>query len=172
MFKKTRTLEVEETWQKDKQQAYHWLPAQAVENQSRQEQKPPNSPVPTAAKFKSNATANAANSADHTNVPNAASQDLKRRICMGHVIVTYKIFPEDIVKDFEPLKAEIQTRLPKYAEITGYGEEPVAFGLVALLVQMKFPEDQQGVVDELEAKLGEIKGISQVQTLMVRRSSR
>jgi len=91
---------------------------------------------------------------------------------MGHVIVTYKIFPEDIVKDFEPIKAEIQTKLPKYAEITGYGEEPVAFGLVALLVQLKFPEDQEGVVDELETKLGEIKGISQVQTLMVRRSSR
>jgi translation elongation factor aEF-1 beta len=91
---------------------------------------------------------------------------------MGSVIVTYKIFPEDIVKDFEPMKKEIQNRLPKYAEITGYGEEPVAFGLVALLIQLKFPEDQQGVVDELETKLTEIKGISQVQTLMVRRSSR
>ncbi len=91
---------------------------------------------------------------------------------MGHVIVTYKIFPEDIVKDFTPLKAEIQAKLPQYAEITGYGEDPVAFGLVALLVQMKFPEDQQGVVDQLEEKLGEIKGISQVQTLQVHRSSR
>lgn len=91
---------------------------------------------------------------------------------MGSVIVTYKIFPEDIVKDFTPLKTEIQNRTPAFAEITGYGEEPVAFGLVALLVQIKFPEDQQGIVDVLETKLGEIAGISQVQTLMVRRSSR
>lgn len=91
---------------------------------------------------------------------------------MGSVVVTYKIFPEDIVKDFGPLKNEIQTRTPEFAEITGYGEEPVAFGLVALLVQLRFPEDQQGLVDELETKLGEIKGISQVQTLMVRRTSR
>jgi translation elongation factor aEF-1 beta len=91
---------------------------------------------------------------------------------MGSVIVTYKIFPEDIVKDFTPLKDEIQKRPPKFAEITGYGEDPIAFGLVALLVQIKFPEDQQGIVDELETKLGEIPGISQVQTLMVRRSSR
>ncbi len=91
---------------------------------------------------------------------------------MGHVVVTYKIFPEDIVKDFTSLKAEIQAQMPKFAEITGYGEEPVAFGLVALLVQIKFPEEEQGVVDELETKLGALKGISQVQTLMVRRTSR
>ena len=91
---------------------------------------------------------------------------------MGFVVVTYKVFPEDIVKDFTPIKNEIQTRLPKSAEITGWGEEPVAFGLVALLVQIKFPEDQSGIVDELETKLGEIKGISQVQTMMVRRTSR
>ena len=91
---------------------------------------------------------------------------------MGTVIVTYKIFPEDIIKDFEPIKKEIQAKLPKAAEISGYGEEPVAFGLVALLVQIRFPEDQSGLVDELETQLSQIKGISQVQTLMVRRSSR
>jgi translation elongation factor aEF-1 beta len=91
---------------------------------------------------------------------------------MGSVIVTYKVFPEDIVASFDPIKNEINSRLPEFAELQGYGEEPVAFGLVALLVQIKFPEDQTGIVDELETKLGEIKGISQVQTLMVRRTSR
>jgi translation elongation factor aEF-1 beta len=91
---------------------------------------------------------------------------------MGSVIVTYKIFPEDIVCNFEPLKKEIQSRLPEFAEITGYGEEPVAFGLIALLIQIKFPEDKTGIVDELETTLATIKGISQVQTLMVRRTSR
>ena len=91
---------------------------------------------------------------------------------MGSVIVTYKVFPEDIVKDFTPMKKEIESKLPKYAEVTGYGQEPVAFGLEALLVQVKFPEDQQGVVDELETALGQIKGISQVQTLNIRRTSR
>jgi elongation factor 1-beta len=91
---------------------------------------------------------------------------------MGHVVVTYKIFPEDIVKDFATLKNAITAILPKNAELMGYGEEPVAFGLVALLVQLQFPEDEHGIVDELEVKLGEIKGVSQVQTLMVRRTSR
>ena len=117
-------------------------------------------PVLTVAKFDGNATANVANSAGPISAPNAVSQDPKRRKQMGHVVVTYKIFPEDIVKDFTPLKAEIQAKMPKFAEITAYGEEPVAFGLVALLVQIKFPEEEQGVVDELETKLTAIKGIS------------
>ena len=91
---------------------------------------------------------------------------------MGSVIVTYKVFPDDIVEDFGPMKKEIESKIPQNSEVQGYGEEPVAFGLKALLVQMKFPEDETGLVDKLETSLTEIKGISQVQTLMVRRTSR
>jgi elongation factor 1-beta len=91
---------------------------------------------------------------------------------MGSVIVTYKVFPEDIVKNFDPLKKDIETCLPAASSVTGYGEDPIAFGLVALLVQVKFPEDMTGLVDEFEKKLETIKGVSQVQTMMVRRSSR
>ncbi len=97
---------------------------------------------------------------------------VKGESTMGSVIVTYKVFPEDIVPDFEPLKKQIQIKLPQFVEITGYGEEPVAFGLVALLVQIKVPEDKTGIVDELETALAQIKGVSQVQTMMVRRTSR
>jgi elongation factor 1-beta len=91
---------------------------------------------------------------------------------MGTVIVTYKVFPEDIVESFESLKKQIEEKLPKDSSTSGYGEEPVAFGLKALLVQVRFPEDKTGLVDEFETELGKIKGVSQVQTLMVRRSSR
>jgi translation elongation factor EF-1beta len=44
--------------------------------------------------------------------------------------------------------------------------------LKALLIQIKFPEDKTGVLDEFEKKIETIEGISQVQTLMVRRTSR
>jgi elongation factor 1-beta len=91
---------------------------------------------------------------------------------MGSVIVTYKVFPEDIVENFDKLKNKIEKGLPKSSSVSGYGEEPVAFGLKALLVQVRFPEDVTGLVDEFEKKLEGIKGVSQVQTVMVRRSSR
>ncbi len=91
---------------------------------------------------------------------------------MGTVIVTYKVFPEDIVENFEALKKEIEGKVPLDSSVSGYGEELVAFGLKALLVQVRFPEERSGLVDEFETELGKIKGVSQVQTLMVRRSSR
>lgn len=91
---------------------------------------------------------------------------------MGSVIIAYKIFPSDINVNFDELKKEIEARLPEFSSVYGYGEEPIAFGLRALLVQIKFPEDKTGVLEELEKELENIEGISQLQTLMVRRTSR
>jgi len=91
---------------------------------------------------------------------------------MGFVVVTYKIFPNDIISDFGPLRKKIESNLPEFAAIHGYGEELVAYGLKALLIQIKFPEDKTGIVDEFEKKIETMEGISQVQTIMVRRTSR
>ncbi len=91
---------------------------------------------------------------------------------MGSVKVIYKVFPEDVVVNFDELKAKIEKCLPEFSSVEGYGEEPVAFGLKALLVQVTFPEDKTGIVDEFETELGKIAGVSQVQTVMVRRTSR
>jgi hypothetical protein len=57
---------------------YHWLHAPVAENQFRQVANLQSSSAPAAVKFKSNATANAANSDAYTNAPNAASKDHKR----------------------------------------------------------------------------------------------
>jgi elongation factor 1-beta len=91
---------------------------------------------------------------------------------MGKIKVVYKIFPEDIVASFDGLKKKVENSLPPDSSIEGYGEEPIAFGLKALLVQVTFPEDKTGIVDEFETDLAKIEGISQVQTMMVRRTSR
>ncbi|MDR2699793.1 MAG: elongation factor 1-beta [Nitrososphaerota archaeon] len=91
---------------------------------------------------------------------------------MGAILVTYKVFPEDILDSFGPLKTEITKILPSASKIEGWGEEPVAFGLVALLVQIRFPEDVMGIVDEFEVEMSKIKGVSQVQTFQIRRTSR
>jgi elongation factor 1-beta len=91
---------------------------------------------------------------------------------MGSVIVAYKIFPTDITVDFENLKKEIEKALPEFASVYGYGEEPIAYGLKALLVQVKFPEDKTGLLEEFEKKMEGISDISQVQTITVRRISR
>lgn len=91
---------------------------------------------------------------------------------MGHVIVTYKVFPKDVVNNFDELKEKIERCMPDSSSLEGYGEEPIAFGLKILLVQVKFPEDETGIVAVFENQLEKIPGVSQVQTLMVRRTSR
>jgi elongation factor 1-beta len=91
---------------------------------------------------------------------------------MGRIKVVYKVFPEDIVASFDDLKKKIEACLPESSSVEGYGEEPIAFGLKALLVQVTFPEDETGIVDEFETEVEKIEGVSQVQTMMVRRTSR
>ncbi len=91
---------------------------------------------------------------------------------MGSVVVTYKIFPSDININFDDLKKKIAEKLPKFAEVYGYGEEPVAYGLNVLLAQFKFPEDQTGVLEEFEKQIESLGEVSQLQTVMVRRVSR
>jgi elongation factor 1-beta len=91
---------------------------------------------------------------------------------MGSVIITYKVFPTDVIINFDDLKKKIEANMPEFASVEGYGEEPIAFGLKALLMQVKFPEDKTGVLEEFEKKLEGISEISQLQTLMVRRTSR
>lgn len=91
---------------------------------------------------------------------------------MGSVVITFKVFPSNVTENFDDLKKKLEVVLPEFAAIDGYGEESIAFGLKVLLVQIRFPEDKTGVLDEFEKKLEGISDVSQVQTLMVRRTSR
>jgi len=91
---------------------------------------------------------------------------------MGSVIISYKIFPKEVTEDFSDLKKKIEQSLPAFASIYGFSEEPIAFGLKALITHIKFPEDQTGLLEELEKKLENINEISQIQTVSVRRISR
>lgn len=91
---------------------------------------------------------------------------------MGKVVVSYKIFPTGLEVSLDQLKKAIEKTLPNFASIYGYQTEPVAFGLNALIAHITIPEDQSGMLEQLEQKLQEIKDISQIQTIMVRRISR
>jgi elongation factor 1-beta len=91
---------------------------------------------------------------------------------MGAILVVYKVFPEDIVENFDPMKVRIKGILPESSSIEGWGEEEVAFGLKALLVQVRFPEDKSGLVEEFEVALAKIPGVSQAEAFNIRRTSR
>jgi len=89
---------------------------------------------------------------------------------MAKIVVSYKIFPSDINVNFEKLKQTIEKSLPTDVEVYGYGIEPIAFGLNTLIAHLILPEDKSGILENLEEYLKNIPEISQIQTVMVRRT--
>jgi len=88
---------------------------------------------------------------------------------MARVIVSMKIFPSDVTVDLGLLKQKIERSLPEYASVHRFTEEPIAFGLVALIAHIVIPEDKPGGLDEVEKFLRGIDEISEIETIMVRR---
>lgn len=90
---------------------------------------------------------------------------------MANIVVSYKIFPTGIEVDFEELKKQIEKVLPQQAKVyADFQSEPIAFGLNALIAHIQIPEDETGILDKMEQRIGKISTVSQIQTLMVRRT--
>ncbi len=88
---------------------------------------------------------------------------------MGKVMVSVKIFPSDIIVDMKGFQENIRKTLEGKASIYKFDEEPVAFGLVAVVAHIVMPEDAEGRMDEVEQRLKSLNGISEVQVLVTRR---
>ena len=88
---------------------------------------------------------------------------------MGRIVIAYKIFPSESTVDLELLKEKIKTQLSDIASIQKFVEEPIAFGLCALIVNMVLPEDVEGILDKTEKRLTEMEEVGQIQTLGVNR---
>ena len=88
---------------------------------------------------------------------------------MGKIIIAYKIFPSESGIDLGLLKDKITKQLSDIASIQPFTEEPIAFGLSALIVNLVLPEDKEGILDETEKRLTNMQEVSQIQTLGVNR---
>jgi len=88
---------------------------------------------------------------------------------MSRVVISFKILPSDITIDLSLLKQKIEKSLPEYASVYKFIEEPIAFGLTALIAQIVIPEENSGGLDEIEKILQRIDEVSQMETLMIRR---
>ena len=87
---------------------------------------------------------------------------------MGKIVIAYKILPSESTVDLEVLKEKIKKQLADIASIQRFAEEPIAFGLSALKVNMVLPE-KDGILDETEKRITDIKEVGQIQTLGVTR---
>jgi elongation factor 1-beta len=86
---------------------------------------------------------------------------------MSKIVATFKVFPKDIDIDLNNLRTTITNALPKGASIYKSQEEPIAFGLSALIIHVVLP-DEEGLMDQVESSIKAIDDISQMETVMVR----
>jgi elongation factor 1-beta len=82
--------------------------------------------------------------------------------------VVFKIFPEGVEVNLNKLKKRIQSSLPTNVSIHKFEEEPIAFGLVAIIAYVLLPEEN-GKIDLVEDSIKAVKGVSEIETIMVRR---
>jgi len=77
--------------------------------------------------------------------------------------------PEGIDTDLEKLKADIKTNVESFESgvFNDSKEEPIAFGLKALIVTIALSEDEES--DTVEKSLSEIEGVSSVELIDYRR---
>ena len=88
---------------------------------------------------------------------------------MAKVLASIKIFPNDANIDLSGLKTKIQSSLPTGSTVQKFEEEPVAFGLVALVAYVVLPEDAAGHMDQVEEAIRSIDQVSQIEVLRVGR---
>lgn len=90
-------------------------------------------------------------------------------ISMDQVVATFKILPEGVEVDLNKLKEAIKKNLPPSVSVYKYEEEPIAFGLVALIAYVLMPEKESDIMDRVEGAIRKVSGVSEIEVLMVRR---
>jgi elongation factor 1-beta len=88
---------------------------------------------------------------------------------MARVLAAIKIFPNDANIDLNALKAKVQSSLPAGSTVEKFEEEPVAFGLVALIAYVILPQDAGGHMERVEESIRSIEQVSQIEVLRVGR---
>ena len=84
---------------------------------------------------------------------------------MGDVAAKIKIMPESVDTDLAELKEKLKNTIPKGAELHGdIEEEPIAFGLKALIVT-SIVNDEEGGTEGAEEAFAKVSGVENVQVL-------
>jgi elongation factor 1-beta len=88
---------------------------------------------------------------------------------LAKILASIKIFPNDADIDLNALKSKIQSALPAGYIAQKFEEEPVAFGLVALIAYVVLPEDAAGTMDKAEEAIRSVDQVSQIEVLRIGR---
>ena len=81
---------------------------------------------------------------------------------MGEVLTTMKIVPDSPDVDLDAIKATIESSMPVGAKLHSMAEEPIAFGLVAIILQF-ITDDGEGGSEPVEEMVQAIEGVASIE---------
>jgi elongation factor 1-beta len=88
---------------------------------------------------------------------------------IGTALFKIKLMPEDTSIDLTKMKEDAVKAIEESGgKSTGFEEQPIAFGLIAVIASVRLTEDKSGEV--LEANLANIAGVSSVEVIDYRRA--
>jgi elongation factor 1-beta len=88
---------------------------------------------------------------------------------MGIAAVKIKILPTSPEVDLEEIKSTAKELIEKTGgKNATFEEEPIAFGLKAIIAFFAWPEELE--LEGIEQSLGEIEGVSSIQVIDMRRA--
>ena len=88
---------------------------------------------------------------------------------MSTAAVQYKIMPEGLDINLEEVKEIAKKKIEEMGGVFSNSEEqPVAFGLKALIISLAFPEEKE--IDELGNELQKLPGVSSAEMIDYRRA--
>ena len=88
---------------------------------------------------------------------------------MGMSAVQFKLMPESIDVDLKGIAKKAEATIRSLGGVfSGSEEQPIAFGLKALMISIAFPESKE--IDEVGNALEKISGVSSVEMTDYRRA--
>ena len=88
---------------------------------------------------------------------------------LAKVVAQIKIFPTETTVDLAVLRKNVEKALPAGTSVARFDEEPIAFGLVALVARVVMPEEE-GRMDKVEEALKSVEDVGEIQVVNVWRT--
>ncbi len=87
---------------------------------------------------------------------------------MARVVMTMKIMPDGVEIDLDDLLERIKRVIPEGTDVGAIERQPVAFGLIAIRMNL-IRDESLGGTDDLEEAISAVEGVAQVEVEMVSR---
>ena len=85
------------------------------------------------------------------------------------MLASIKILPSNAEANLEDLRIKIEKALPAEIKIYKTAEEPIAFGLTALITHLIVPETESDIMAKVENLLKSVEEVGEIQVINMTR---